>query len=64
MVRAAAAKDTLLVAVLPIGRGKSLVFIVLAILTGVGVTIVMAPYAELKRQLVIRYLDAGLEYKH
>jgi superfamily II DNA helicase RecQ len=63
-VRAAAAKDTPLVAVLPTGGGKSLVFMVPAMLTGAGVTIVVAPYAELKRQLVTRCLDAGLECKH
>ncbi|KAJ6438049.1 recq family helicase [Purpureocillium lavendulum] len=60
-VRAAAAKDTPLVAVLPTGGGKSLVFMVPAMS---GVTIVVAPYAELKRQLVTRCLDAGLECKH
>jgi superfamily II DNA helicase RecQ len=63
-VRAAAAKETPLVAVLPTGGGKSLIFIVPAMLSGAGVTIVVAPYAELKRQLVTRCLEAGLECKH
>lgn len=51
-VRLAAAKETPLVAILPTSGGKSLVFIVPAMLSGYGVTIVVAPYAELKRQLV------------
>lgn len=33
-------------------------------LSGSGVTIVVAPYAELKRQLVTRCLDAGLDCQH
>jgi hypothetical protein len=40
------------------------VFIVPAILPGSGVTIVVAPYIELKRQLVTCCLDAGLDCKH
>ncbi|KAI1066984.1 hypothetical protein LB507_011678 [Fusarium sp. FIESC RH6] len=48
-VRLATAKQSLLVAILPTGSRKSLVFMVLAILVGVGVTIVVALYAELKR---------------
>jgi superfamily II DNA helicase RecQ len=63
-VRLAAARETPLVAVLPTGGGKSLVFMVPAMLSGSGVTIVVAPYAELKRQLVTRCLDAGLDCKH
>ncbi|KFZ18502.1 hypothetical protein V501_01170 [Pseudogymnoascus sp. VKM F-4519 (FW-2642)] len=63
-VRVAAAKETPLVAILPTGRGKSLVFMVPAMLSGSGVTIVVAPYAELKRQLVTRCIDAGLDCKH
>lgn len=63
-VRMAAAKETPLVAVLPTGGGKSLVFMVPAMLSGAGVTVVVAPYAELKRQLVTRCLDAGLDCKH
>ena len=63
-VRLAAAKESPLVAVLPTGGEKSLVFIVPAILTGSGVTIVVAPYTELKRQLVTRCIDAGLDCKH
>jgi len=43
-VRLAAAKETPLVAVLPTGGGKSLVFMVPAMLSGSGVTIVVAPY--------------------
>jgi superfamily II DNA helicase RecQ len=39
-------------AVLLTGGGKSLVFMVPAILASAGVTIVVAPYAELKRQLI------------
>jgi hypothetical protein len=35
-----------------------------AILSGSGVTIIVAPYAELKRQLVTRCIDAGLDCKH
>ncbi|KAL2203436.1 hypothetical protein CC79DRAFT_1390855 [Sarocladium strictum] len=56
-------RNTPLVAVLPTGSGKSLVFMVPAILAGAGVTIVVAPFAELKRQLVSRCADAGLECK-
>ncbi|KFX91232.1 hypothetical protein V490_06015 [Pseudogymnoascus sp. VKM F-3557] len=63
-VRLAAAKETPLVAILPTGGGKSLVFMVPAMLSGSGVTIVVAPYAELKRQLVTRCIDAGLDCKH
>ncbi|KAL2211173.1 hypothetical protein CC79DRAFT_1347853 [Sarocladium strictum] len=59
----AAARETPLVAVLPTGSGKSLVFMVPAILARAGVTIVVAPFAELKRQLVSRCADAGLECK-
>ncbi|PNP37241.1 hypothetical protein TGAMA5MH_10863 [Trichoderma gamsii] len=63
-VRMAAAKETPLVAILPTGGGKSLIFMVPAMLAGAGVTIVVAPYAELKRQLVTRCLDAGIDCKH
>jgi hypothetical protein len=35
-----------------------------AMLSRSRVTIVVAPYTKLKRQLVTRYLDAGLNYKH
>ncbi|KAJ4175931.1 hypothetical protein NW767_015620 [Fusarium falciforme] len=62
-VRLAAAKQSPLVAVLPTGGGKSLVFMIPAMLAGAGVTIVVAPFAELKRQLVTRCVDAGLDYK-
>ncbi|KFY63879.1 hypothetical protein V496_03617 [Pseudogymnoascus sp. VKM F-4515 (FW-2607)] len=63
-VRLAAAKETPLVAILLTGGGKSLVIMVPAMLSGSGVTIVVAPYAELKRQLVTRCIDAGLDGKH
>jgi superfamily II DNA helicase RecQ len=63
-VRLAAAKETPLVVILPTGGGKSLVFMVPALLPGSGVTIVVAPYAELKRQLVTRCTDAGLDCQH
>ncbi|KAH8749196.1 hypothetical protein F5882DRAFT_262031, partial [Hyaloscypha sp. PMI_1271] len=58
-----ATKETLLVIILLTSRGKSLIFIVPAILSRSRVTIVVAPYAELKRQLVTRYTNAGLDYK-
>ena len=35
-----------------------------AMLSGAGVTVVVAPYAELKRQLVMRCVDAGLDCRH
>ena len=60
----ATVKQTPLVTVLPVGGGKSLIFIVPAMLSGSGVTIVVVPYAELKRQLVTRCTDAGLDCKH
>ncbi len=60
----AAAKETPLIVILPTGGGKSLIFMVPAMLSGSGVTIVVALYAELKRQLVTRCLDAGLDCKH
>ncbi|KFY03028.1 hypothetical protein V490_00322 [Pseudogymnoascus sp. VKM F-3557] len=44
-VRLAAARETPLVAILPTGGGKSLVFMMPAMLSGSGVTIVVAPYA-------------------
>jgi superfamily II DNA or RNA helicase len=48
-----------LVAILSNGGGKSLVFIAsILMLSGSGVTIVVAPYAELKRQLVTRCIGA------
>jgi superfamily II DNA helicase RecQ len=63
-VRLAAAKETPLVVILPTGGGKSLIFMVSAMLSGSGMTIVTAPYAQLKRQLVTRCIDAGLDCKH
>ncbi|KAI1066985.1 hypothetical protein LB507_011676 [Fusarium sp. FIESC RH6] len=62
-IRLATAKQSPLVTVLPIGSRKSLIFIVPAMLVGIGVTIVVALYAELKRQLVTRCINAGLDYK-
>jgi hypothetical protein len=44
--------------------GKSLVFMVLAMLSRSRVTTVVALYAELKRQLVTRCIDAGMDCKH
>jgi hypothetical protein len=63
-VRLAIAKQTLLVAVLPVSGGKSLIFIVPVILSGSGVTIVIVLYTELKRQLVTCCTDTGLDCKH
>ena len=63
-VRLATTKQTPLVAVLPVGGGKSLIFMVPAILSGSGVTIIVVLYTELKRQLVTRCTDAGLDCKH
>ncbi len=60
----AIAKQTLLVAVLLVGGGKSLIFMVPVILSGSRVTIIIALYAELKRQLVTHYTNAGLDCKH
>ncbi|KAI1071050.1 hypothetical protein LB507_011522 [Fusarium sp. FIESC RH6] len=48
-IRLATVKQSPLVTVLLIGSGKSLIFIVLAILVGIGVIIVVALYTELKR---------------
>ncbi|KAL2201943.1 hypothetical protein CC79DRAFT_1351456 [Sarocladium strictum] len=62
-IQQAAARETPLIAVLPTSSSKSLVFIVPAILARARVTIVVAPFAELKRQLVSRCADAGLECK-
>ncbi len=62
-VRLAAAKETPLVVILPTAGGKSLVFMVPAMLSGSGVTIVVAPYAALKQQLATRCVDAGLDCK-
>ena len=46
--------------ILPTGGGKSQVFMVPALLPGAGITIVVAPYAELKRQLVTLALMLAL----
>ena len=62
-VIAAATGQSPVVAVLPTGGGKSLVFMVPAMLSGSGVTVVVAPFAKLKTQLVQRCIDAGLDCK-
>jgi hypothetical protein len=41
-----------------------LIFIVPAILSGSEVTIIIILYTELKRQLVTRYTNAGLDCKY
>jgi hypothetical protein len=58
------AKKSLLVTILSTSRGKSIVFIVLAMLLGSRVTIIIALYIKLKRQLVTRYINASLDYKY
>ncbi len=63
-IRLAAIKETLLVVILLTSRGKSLIFIVPAILSRSGVTIVVVLYTELKRQLVTRCTNAGLDCQH
>lgn len=60
----AAVKKTPLVTILPTGGGKSLIFIVPAILAWARVTIMVAPYAKLKRQLVTRCFNTGINCKH
>ncbi|KAK7390665.1 hypothetical protein QQX98_013386, partial [Neonectria punicea] len=60
-IQLATTKRTPLVAVLPTGASKSLVFIVPALLAGAGMTIVVAPYRALKDQLVSRCQEAGLD---
>ncbi|KAH6984192.1 P-loop containing nucleoside triphosphate hydrolase protein [Ilyonectria sp. MPI-CAGE-AT-0026] len=59
-IQRAAAKQTPLVAILPTGAGKSLVFMVPALLIGAGMTIVVVPFRALKAQLVSRCREAGL----
>ncbi len=56
-----AIKETLLVVILLTSRGKSLIFIVPAILSRSRVTIVVVLYTKLKRQLVTRYTNASLD---
>jgi superfamily II DNA helicase RecQ len=63
-IRLAATKETLLVVILLTSRGKSLIFIVPAMLSRSRVTIVVALYTKLKRQLVTRYTNTGLDYQH
>jgi hypothetical protein len=58
------AKQILLVTVLPVGGEKSLIFIIPAILSGSGVTIIIALYTKLKRQLVTRCTNTGLDCKY
>ncbi|KAH7117355.1 hypothetical protein EDB81DRAFT_916071 [Dactylonectria macrodidyma] len=58
-IELAIAKRTPLVAVLPTGAGKSLVFMVPALLAGAGMTIVVTPFRALKAQLVGRCQKAG-----
>ncbi|PKK41352.1 hypothetical protein CI102_14678, partial [Trichoderma harzianum] len=60
----AAVKEIPLVTILLISRGKSLIFIVLAILAGAGVTIIVAPYTKLKRQLITYCLNVGINCKY
>jgi hypothetical protein len=60
----ATVKETPLAVILLTGKGKSLIFMMPAILPGSGVTIVVALYTELKRQLATRCINAGLDYKH
>ena len=59
-----AIKETLLVVILSTSRGKSLIFIILAILFGSGVTIIIALYTKLKWQLVTYYINTSLNYKY
>ncbi|KAF5544142.1 recQ family helicase [Fusarium napiforme] len=49
-----------LVVILPTGGGKSLVFMVPALLPDAGITIVVTPYKLLKEQLVPRCQNAGI----
>ncbi|KAI1067942.1 hypothetical protein LB507_004186, partial [Fusarium sp. FIESC RH6] len=62
-IRLATAKQSPLITMLPTGSRKSLIFIVPAILASAGVTIIVAPYTELKKQLVTHYINTGLDYK-
>ena len=57
-------KESPLIIILLTSEEKSLVFIVLAILSGSRVTIVIVLYTKLKKQLVIYYINTGLDYKH
>ncbi len=63
-IQLAAIKETLLIVILLTSRGKSLIFIVPAILSRSGVTIVVILYTKLKRQLVTRYTNAGLDCQY
>ncbi|SCV61242.1 uncharacterized protein FFFS_15811 [Fusarium fujikuroi] len=60
-IRCAAKKQSPLVIVLPTGSGKSLAFMVPALLPDAGITIVVAPYRLLKEQLTSRCKKAGIQ---
>jgi superfamily II DNA helicase RecQ len=55
-------QKTPLVVVLPIGRGKSLLFIAPAYLNDLGVTIVVVPYRALLDNLLKTAKDARIDY--
>jgi hypothetical protein len=59
-----AIKETLLIVILLTSGRKSLIFIVPAMLSRSRVTIIVALYVELKRQLVTCCIDTGLDYKY
>lgn len=63
-IRLASVGASPLVVVLPTGGGKTAVFMVPAMLPKAQVTVVVAPYAELKKQLVARCRDAGIDCEH
>ncbi len=63
-IQLVAVKETLLIVILLTSRGKSLIFIVPAMLSRSRVTIIIVLYTELKRQLVTRCTNAGLDYQH
>jgi superfamily II DNA helicase RecQ len=55
-------QTTLLVVILPIGGGKSLLFIAPAYLIDPGVTIVVVPYYTLLDNLLKTVKDTGIDY--
>jgi hypothetical protein len=57
-------KQIPLIVILLIGKRKNLIFIILVMLFKFKVTIIVILYIKLKRQLVTRYINAGLNYKH
>ncbi len=63
-VRLATAKESLLVINLPNVKKKSQVFIFPAMLPKTRITNIVAPYAELKRQLFTCCINAGLDCQH